>query len=75
MPLDLNLYKYIAEISEAPIIACGGIGNFSHIKDAFLECDLSGIACSSLFSFGDNNPIRAKNYLTNYDLDFKLINQ
>ena len=71
--LDLNLYKYIMKFTEMPIIAAGGVGNFNHLKDAFLECDLSGIACGSLFNFGDNNPIRAKNYLTNYNLDFKLI--
>ena len=73
--MDINLFKYISSFTDTPLIGCGGVGNFNHLRDAFLECNLSGVACGSLFNFGDNNPIRAKNFLTNYDLDFKLINQ
>ena len=73
--MDTNLFKYISSFTQTPIIGCGGVGNFNHLRDAFLECNLSGVSCGSLFNFGDNNPIRAKNFLTNYDLDFNLINQ
>ena len=71
--LDLKLFKYFEQFSSTPIIGGGGAGNFYHLKDAFLNCNLSAVACGSLFNFGDNNPIRAKNYLSNFGLDFKLI--
>ena len=72
---DIKLLKMISKITNIPIIACGGAGNVNHIKEAFLSCNLSAAACGSLFNFGDNNPIRVKNFLTNYNLDFKLIDQ
>ena len=56
-----------------PIISCGGAGNFNHIKDLFLNIDVSAAACGSLFNFGDNNPIRAKAYLQNYGIKFRSV--
>ena len=43
------------------------------MKDAFKKFDVSAVACGSLFNFGDNNPIRAKSFLKNYDINFKII--
>lgn len=70
---DLKLIKIVAELSSVPVIACGGAGNFEHMKEAFLRTGVSALACGSLFNFGDNNPIRAKAFLSNYDLPFKVI--
>lgn len=70
---DVNLIKKVIECSSVPVIACGGAGNFEHMKDVFLETDISALACGSLFNFGDNNPIRAKAFLSNYGLHFKVI--
>jgi cyclase len=33
----------------------------------------SGAACGSLFNFGDNNPLRAKAFLKNYNIPLKLV--
>ena len=46
-----------------PIVICGGAGNMMHLAEAFTNSPVSGIACSSIFHFGDNNPIRARSYL------------
>tara|TARA_B100002003_G_C14147963_1_gene552037 strand:- start:2976 stop:3740 length:765 start_codon:yes stop_codon:yes gene_type:complete len=70
---DINLIKKVAEYSSVPVIACGGAGNFGHMKDVFLETVISALACGSLFNFGDNNPIREKAFLSNYGLPFKVI--
>jgi len=70
---DLNLVKNVKNNSNLPIIACGGAGNFNHIKDLFLKTNISAAACGSLFNFGDNNPIRAKAFLQNYDIKFRSI--
>ena len=55
------------------MIACGGAGHYEHLREAFLETGVSAIACGSLFNFGDSNPIRAKAFLSNYDLPFKVV--
>ena len=70
---DINLIRLVVEESGIPVIGCGGAGNFNHMKEAFLETEVSALACGSLFNFGDNNPIRAKAFLTNYELPFKVI--
>lgn len=54
-------------------IYCGGVGNFKHLRELYSYKNINAIGCSSLFNFGDNNPIRAKQYLMNYFNNFKLI--
>lgn len=68
---DVRLIKRAVECTNIPVIAHGGAGNFEHMKEAFLTSGANAVACASLFNFGDNNPIRAKAFLTNYGLDFK----
>ncbi len=70
---DINLIQQVVESCNIPIIACGGAGNFNHMKDAFEKTNISALACGSLFNFGDNNPIRAKSFLQNYNLNFKIV--
>ena len=70
---DITLIKMVSEVSSVPVIACGGSGNYEQLKDAFLETDVSALACGSLFNFSDSNPLRAKAYLSNYGLNFKVV--
>jgi len=70
---ETGLIKLVVEEAGIPVIACGGAGNFDHMKEAFLQTRVSALACGSLFNFGDNNPIRAKAFLSNYELPFKVI--
>lgn len=70
---DIQLIKEVMSYTSIPVIACGGSGNFEQLKDAFIETDVSALGCGSVFNFGDNNPIRAKAFLSNYDLKFKVI--
>jgi cyclase len=59
--------------STIPVIAAGGSGNYEHLKAVFLETDASAVACGSLFNFSDSNPIRAKAFLSNYGVNFKVV--
>jgi cyclase len=70
---DVALIAQVRSQSRVPVIACGGAGNYTHLKDAFLATDVEALACGSLFNFGDNNPLRAKAFLGNYGLPFKKI--
>ncbi len=70
---DIELLNLACANSKLPIIGCGGAGNFNHLKDAFLQTDVSALACGSIFNFTDSNPLRAKSYLTNYGLSFKVV--
>lgn len=70
---NIDLIEAVAKICNLPIIACGGAGNFNHMKEAFEKTNIAALACGSLFNFGDNNPIRAKSFLQNYNLKFKIV--
>jgi len=70
---DLDLVKEVMAVASVPVIAAGGSGNYSHLKDLFLQTGVSAAACGSLFNFSDSNPIRAKAFLTNHGLNFKVI--
>jgi cyclase len=70
---DLELMRYIKNIVNIPIIALGGAGNYLHLRDVFLKSNVSAVACGSLFNFSDSNLIRAKAFLSNYNLDFKVV--
>ncbi len=70
---DIGLVKQILAISSVPVIACGGSGNYHHLKDLFTEAKVDAIACGSIFNFSDSNLIRAKAFLSNYHLSFKIV--
>ena len=70
---DLPLLRLACSAAKVPVIGCGGAGQYNHLKEAFLETDVSALACGSLFNFSDSNPLRAKAYLSNYGLQFKVV--
>jgi cyclase len=63
--LNTSFLQSITAVSNIPVIGMGGVGNFSHLVDGFRISNLDAIACGALFTFGDNNPIRARSYLKN----------
>lgn len=70
---DLPLLRLVCAVAKVPVIGCGGSGHYNHLKEAFLETEVSALACGSLFNFSDSNPMRAKAYLSNYGLQFKVV--
>ena len=70
---DIDLVRRVTAVSTIPVIAAGGSGNYQHLKDYFWRTSVSATACGSLFNFSDSNPIRAKAFLTNYGIQFKVV--
>lgn len=70
---DLPLLRLACSVASVPVIGCGGSGQYNHLKDAFLQTEVSALACGSLFNFSDSNPLRAKAFLSNYGLQFKVV--
>ena len=69
---DLALVELLRSVCSVPMIVCGGAGHYLHLKDAF-ALGVNAVACGSLFNFGDNNPLRAKSFLKNYNVPLKRI--
>lgn len=70
---DLSLLRLACSAATVPVIGCGGSGHYNHLKEAFLGTEVSALACGSLFNFSDSNPLRAKAFLSNYGLQFKVV--
>ncbi len=70
---DIENYRNISKKIDIPIIACGGAGNFNHILDLFNSSEVSAAACSSIFHFGDYNPIQIRTYLKNRNVGMRQI--
>jgi cyclase len=70
---DVVLIRDVVEECDVPVIACGGAGHYDHLREAFQQTQVAALAVGSLFNFGDNNPIRAKAYLSNHAIPFKVI--
>ena len=69
---DLDLLGRVVACSSLPVIAASGAGHFMHLKEAF-DAGVDAAACGSLFNFGDNNPLRAKAFLKNYQVPLKRV--
>jgi cyclase len=59
---DIDLIRAISERVSIPVVALGGAGNLSHLKDAYLAGGASGLGAGSMFVFHG----RKKGVLINY---------
>lgn len=67
--LPIDIVQKFTKITKVPMIILGGIGNFQHVVDVFNNTAATGVACSSIFHFGSNDPIRLKSYLKNNGIE------
>ena len=70
---DLDVAESVAAAVSVPVVVCGGAGNFMHMASLLKDTSASAAACSSVFHFGDNNPIRARSYLRNLDIPMRVL--
>jgi cyclase len=70
---DHDLIALVMSYTNLPVIACGGAGNFMHLVNAFNETEVGALAMASIYHFGDNNPVRARSYLKNQDINIKAV--
>lgn len=70
---DEVLIEYVMSLTNLPIIACGGAGNFMHLVNTFKNTGVGALAMASIYHFGDNNPVRARSYLKNQDINIKIV--
>jgi cyclase len=60
---DLELTKSVASRVSIPVIVLGGVGTLQDLVDGVLKGNASALACSSIFNFTDNKPIKAKTFV------------
>lgn len=70
---DHELVRRVMALARVPVIAVGGSGNYEQLRELFLDTDVAAAGCGSLFNFSDSNPMRAKAFLSNHGLRFKVV--
>jgi len=63
---DLDLLRRVSTSSSCPIIACGGVGEWAHFKEALEETNIDAVAAANIFQYVDQSVYLAKKYLYNH---------
>jgi cyclase len=67
---DLLLLKKITEIVSIPVVALGGAGSLSDLKDAYAKANVTGLAAGSMFVYYGSNKGVLVNYPSKNELKF-----
>lgn len=60
---DLDLINLVCQTVNVPVIGNGGCGLLYDLLEVVKKTQISAVACSSLFAFTDNKPVKAKVFL------------
>ena len=60
---DYQLYKKIIKLTSIPIIAFGGLGEWSQIKKLLKISNIAAVAGANIFHYSENSATKAKLYL------------
>ena len=69
---DNNLIKKITETVSIPIIACGGVGDFSHFESGITKGGASAVAAGNIFHYIEHSTIIAKMNLLQSGIDIRM---
>ena len=69
---DNNLIKLVSDAVSIPVIACGGVGNFSHFSSGILEGGASAVAAGNIFHYIEHSTIVAKMNLLQSGIDVRM---
>jgi cyclase len=61
---DLELTRAIADATNIPVIASGGVGNLDHLVEGVVEGGADAVLAASIFHFGEHTVAEAKEALS-----------
>jgi imidazole glycerol-phosphate synthase subunit HisF len=61
--LDIGLIDAVCTAVQIPVLALGGVGNWSHIKEAFLTTKVAGVCTQNIYHFTERSIKSAKKFL------------
>jgi cyclase len=68
---DLELLNRVTAATKVPVIACGGVGQWSHFADALEQTKVDAVAAANIFHYSDQSVILAKKYLSERGLNVR----
>jgi imidazole glycerol-phosphate synthase subunit HisF len=70
---DIDLIRSVSEAVAIPVIASGGVGNYSHMHEAILQGNASAVAAASIYHFTEQTPLEAKKYLASRNVPVRIV--
>jgi imidazole glycerol-phosphate synthase subunit HisF len=70
---DIDLLNEVADTVNVPVIALGGVGDFSHFAEALEQTKVDAIAAANIFQYVDQSVFLAKNYLVDRGYNIRKI--
>jgi len=68
---DLELVGGVADAVAIPVIACGGVGDWSHFADALSRTAVDAVAAANIFHHSDHSVYHAREYLYHLNLNVR----
>lgn len=68
---DLNLISSVVSNVNIPVIACGGVGDYSHFEEGIVVGKASAVAAGNIFNFKELAYPYTKNFLAKKNLNFR----
>ena len=68
---DLSLVQHVVRCSPVPVIACGGVGQYSHFAQGITEGGASAVAAGNIFNFREMSYVLAKKELKKLNLNVR----
>jgi imidazole glycerol-phosphate synthase subunit HisF len=69
---DIPMTKAVSEIMRIPVIASGGAGKLSHLKDVIEQADADAVLVASIFHYGEYTVGDVKEYLRHENIPVRL---
>lgn len=68
---DIELLASVSEGVRIPVIALGGVGEWSHLAEAFEKTRVDAVAAANIFNYMDQSVYLAKKYLSERDFNVR----
>lgn len=69
---DIELIRCVSDAVTIPVVACGGVGSYSHFAPGIIEGKASAVAAANIFHFIEHSTILAKAHLLRAGIDVRL---
>ena len=68
---DLELVQSVVSVTDIPVIACGGVGDYSDFNEVLNKTGASAAAAGNIFNFRELAYPLAKKHLKNHGLNVR----
>lgn len=68
---DIELLNSVTDVIRIPVIACGGVGEWSHFSEALWRTGVDAVAAANIFHYSDQSVFLAKKHLFDQGLNVR----